>query len=168
MSHAIVGRSGRARVVAGGAVVAAVVGTLLAGAPAAHAAGSVVVSKVSNSEVLVRGSEAADITTARILNGSLTFTESRTSIQAGPGCTQVGAVVQCPVPLRIIFEGRGGDDAIRNFTSIRSTIDGFGGNDRLTGGSSDDTLRGDAGNDTVDGRAGRDFCIAESEINCEQ
>jgi Ca2+-binding RTX toxin-like protein len=76
--------------------------------------------------------------------------------------------VECPNPLRIIFQGRDGNDSIRNLTGIRSTLEGFRGNDPLAGGSAGDILRGNAGTDSVNGGAGRDFCDAETEANCEQ
>jgi hypothetical protein len=64
---------------------------------------------------------------------------------------------------KIALAGGGGNDALRiderngAFTgNERTTIDGQGGNDVLSGGSGRETLIGGAGSDTADGNGGRD------------
>ena len=56
----------------------------------------------------------------------------------------------------IWFNAGAGDDVFRNFTAIRTHVEGHHGNDTLQGGAGDDFLRGGPGNDTIDGGAGAD------------
>lgn len=56
----------------------------------------------------------------------------------------------------IWFTAGAGDDVFRNFTSIRSHVEGHDGDDTIEGGTGDDFLRGGPGNDTIYGGAGSD------------
>src|SRR5262245_24490099 len=47
----------------------------------------------------------------------------------------------------IVFRGSEGNDLFRNETAVRSTAQGDGGNDSLTGGSGDDVLLAGRGDD---------------------
>ncbi len=60
---------------------------------------------------------------------------------------------------RVVFIGFGGNDTIRNITSLPGTLLGNGGDDRLFGGSNDDLLNGGEGDDTLVGGAGDDTLV---------
>lgn len=161
-----------ARVAAGLSVVAASsAGALLTAVPA-HAATPVVVSKISTpsvSAMRIVGSDGGESIRVGTLNGFFTVSNSIGSVQAGPGCLQLGAVVRCDGVTSMSYSGNGGDDSFRNDTSLRvSSADGGAGSDRLFGGPADDRLRGGLGDDLVNGLGGTDFCEAEAESACER
>lgn len=71
----------------------------------------------------------------------------------------------------IYFDGGAGNDFLRNFTSLRSTLIGGAGNDYLRGGQAADNIHGGdgndlifggEGNDTLWGNAGHDFIFGEN------
>lgn len=70
---------------------------------------------------------------------------NRLTIRAGNGNDTIN--VSPDVTVRLTLEGGAGDDRIR----------GGGGNDTIRGGDGDDTIEAAGGNDTVYGGAGRDY-----------
>ena len=58
---------------------------------------------------------------------------------------------------RIWVDGFGGNDGITNGTSLPSTLLGAGGNDTIYGGSGVDSIDGGVGRDLLFGEAGADF-----------
>jgi Ca2+-binding RTX toxin-like protein len=154
------------RVVAGFSVAAAATAaTLLGAAPAYAQTGAT--AQMLGSQLSITGAQGADAITANGGNGVVTLSNTVGSITAGPGCQQLGGIVQCTGLQSMSFRGLGGDDAFRNNTNIRSTLSGGSGNDRLSGGSVNDRITGGLGVDFAFGLGGFDTCTAENESSCE-
>ena len=58
---------------------------------------------------------------------------------------------------QIVFQGKLGDDAFQNATSIATVAEGGGGADILITGGGNDIVRGDDGNDVIFGGGGADY-----------
>ena len=56
----------------------------------------------------------------------------------------------------IWFNAAAGDYVFRNFTNVRTHVEGHRGNDTITSGGGDDFVRGGPGDDVIDGGAGAD------------
>ena len=155
------------RLAAGLSVVAASSAATLLTAVPAHAATPVTVS-MTGSLMRINGSDGGESIRVGTLNGFVTVSNSIGSVQAGPGCRQLGGVVRCDGVTNIGYNGNNGDDSFRNDTSLRVSGSGGNGADRLFGGPGDDALRGGFNSDLVNGGAGTDFCDAEAESSCER
>ena len=66
--------------------------------------------------------------------------------------TTTAAIIQSP-PVPLIITGDANDNILVT-TATATTLEGLGGNDRLTGGDTNDTLNGGDGNDTLVGAGG--------------
>jgi Ca2+-binding RTX toxin-like protein len=153
------------RLAAGLAVAAAATATTLLGAAPAYAATPVTVVK-SGPLVNISGSPFDDGIIASGSNGVVTISSSLGT--AGVGCVQLGSAVQCTGIRDIHFSGGNGDDAFRNDTTYRATLNGNAGDDRLSGGSTGDYIDGGAGTDFAFGLGGFDHCTsAETVSSCE-
>lgn len=64
---------------------------------------------------------------------------------------------------RLQFDGHGGSDIFRNWTSIHATANGGQGDDVLEGGSGTDVLNGGPGVDTLKGGSGTDYLFGGTE-----
>ncbi len=158
-----------ARLAAGLAVTAGATATTLLGASPAHAQGSSVTASVTGGLMIVTGTQFGDNVSASGGFGTVSLSTLSTSLKAGTGCTQLGAVVRCDGVTSISFNGLGGADKF-DAGQIRQTAvnsRGGSGNDILIGGSGSDRLSGGTGTDQADGRNGSDTCIAESVVRCE-
>jgi len=62
----------------------------------------------------------------------------------------------------LYFDGGEGDDMLRNYTSLRSTLIGGAGNDYLRGGDAADEIHGGEGNDLILGGEGNDTLWGEA------
>ena len=171
---------------------------LFAGATAlaGPASAATVTAQVDGTRILVNGSAVADGIDVSPLGGFVTVSNTLGSVAAGPGCRQLGSGVRCPTSgiTRVDVFAGDGNDAIRNNTTLPSTLSGDNGadtvnggakadllaggfgDDVINGGAGDDQIRGLAGNDRLSGGAGidridgggnTDSCDGESEINCE-
>ena len=94
-------------------------------------------------------------------SGSFVVSDSKTNVNAGPGCTSMGArraTCQAAGVTALVVDTAGGADhvSINAAISTPATIAGGGGNDVLRGGSGNDRLEGGPGGDTLDGAAGSD------------
>jgi hypothetical protein len=156
-----------ARLAAGLSVVAATSATTLLTAAPAQAATPVTVTKALGSVMRINGSDGQESVQVSIFNGFVTVSNTLGSVQAGSGCTQLGAAVRCDGVTLIGYNGGGGDDSFRNDTSLTVSGNGGLGNDRYTGGPGQDRYKGGPGNDIVNGGNGSDTCDAESESACE-
>jgi Ca2+-binding RTX toxin-like protein len=171
---------------------ALVAGTALGGAAMfasapAQAAAPVTVSKSGSTIFVTAGSEANGLDITGTPNGFINVTDTLTSVQAGAGCQQLGALVRCSttgVTLVGVRTGNG-ENAVRYNVNIRGQITGGSGLDRLFGGPAADTLTGGGGNDILNGGAGNDVltgglgtdslngglgtdrCTGEVEVSCE-
>ena len=158
------------RLAAGLSVAAAATATTLLGASPAYAQASSVTASVSNGTMFVTGTSFGDNVSASGGFGTISLSTLSTSLQAGTGCTQLGAVVRCNgVTKAVHFQGAGGADKF-DASQVRGTtvrLGGGAGNDILIGGSGNDLLAGGTGTDQADGRAGSDQCTAESTVRCE-
>jgi hypothetical protein len=156
-----------ARIAASASLVAAASATTLLTAAPAQAATPVTVTKALGSVMRINGSDGQESIRVGLLNGFVTVSNTLGSVQAGTGCTQLGAVVRCDNVTLVGYNGGGGDDSFRNDTSLTVSGNGGLGNDRYTGGSGQDRYKGGPGNDIVNGGNGSDICDAESESACE-
>lgn len=153
-----------ARLAAGLSVAAGA--ALLAAAPA-QAATPVVAYKPFGSVMRITGSDVGESVVLTVFNGALTVSNTLGTVQAGPGCIQLGSAVRCDGVTAVGWNGNGGDDSFRNETSLTVSGNGGPGRDRYTGGPGKDRFRGGDGVDLVDGGGGEDHCEAESESACE-
>lgn len=64
--------------------------------------------------------------------------------------------------LKLSIAVGGGDDTVRNFTSIPASINGGSGSDLIVSGEGNDTVRGGAGDDTLVGGGGHDQLFGEA------
>jgi len=172
-------RTGTLRKVCGRVVislfaVSTAMGLALASAPMANAAQEKIRVEKSDSRIVrITGTSLGDsvVPSGGSSNGS--GTQIRVSatvgqLVAGPGCVQLGSVVQCDGVSRIKFIAGSGDDAFRNDTGLPVQLEGGPGSDRLSGGPANDAIIGGEGNDFAFGRAGIDTCTqAENESDCE-
>jgi Ca2+-binding RTX toxin-like protein len=155
------------RLAAGLAVAAAATATTLLGPAPAYAATPVTVVK-SGPLVNISGSPFDDGIIASGSNGVVTISSSLGPLTAGVGCVQLGSAVPCTGIRDIHFSGGNGDDAFRNDTTYRATLNGNAGDDRLSGGSTGDYIDGGAGTDFAFGLGGFDHCTsAETVSSCE-
>lgn len=169
-SRPVAARHRLARLAAGLAVTAAASGmTLLAAAPA-QAATPVTVTTAFNGKVMrIAGSDVGEAVVVTNLGGVPTVTNSLGSVQAGPGCTQLGSAVRCGTAVTSIgYNGNAGDDSFRNDTALFVSAIGGTGSDRLSGGSANDKLVGGTGVDFLNGGGGTDSCDGENESACER
>ncbi len=145
--------------------------TTLLGASPAHAQSNSVTASVSNGTLFVTGSSSGDNVSASGGSGTISLSTLSTSLKAGTGCTQLGAVVRCNgVSRAVSFQGGFGADKF-DASQVSGTLVRLGGgpgNDILIGGSGNDLLAGGTGTDQADGRNGSDTCTAESEVRCER
>ncbi|MEQ4725509.1 hypothetical protein [Nonomuraea sp. B19D2] len=156
---------------------------------AGPASAATVTAQLDSGRILVNGSSVDDGIEIKLNATGTVVTISNTlgSAAAGSGCTQAGGEAECPtggINRVDVFAGDG-NDAIRNNTSLPSTLSGDNGIDTvnggfgadiLFGGFGDDTLNGRGGNDrligsigtdTLNGGADTDRCDGEVETNCE-
>jgi Ca2+-binding RTX toxin-like protein len=101
-----------------------------------------------NDQINVTRDAATGGVTVSINGETHTFTGAdadRLTIRAGDGNDRI--TVASDVTVRLTLEGGRGNDRIR----------GGGGNDTIRGGSGNDRIEGGAGDDTVSGGAGRDY-----------
>jgi Ca2+-binding RTX toxin-like protein len=169
MSHTTTRPRRLARLAAGLAVTAGATATTLLGASPAHAQGSSVTASVTGGLMIVTGTQFGDNVSASGGFGTVSLSTLSTSLKAGTGCTQLGAVVRCNGVSSISFSGLGGADKF-DAGQVRQTAvnaRGGSGNDIFIGGSGSDRLSGGSGTDQADGRTGSDTCTAESEVRCE-
>lgn len=157
------------RLAAGLVVTAAATASTLLGAAPAHAQTNAVTASMSGGTVIVTGTQSGDNISASGGFGTVSLSTLSTALQAGPGCTQLGAVVRCTGVNVVSFNGLGGADKFEG-TQLRRTpilAGGGSGNDILRGGSGNDRLSGGSGADNVAGGAGTDACTAEAKSGCE-
>ena len=122
------------------------------------------VSLLGNGTLLISGTNSSEVSvvsqTGNTVQATLTGFESQTFAAQD-------------VDL-IRFIGRNGDDSFTNNTNIAARALGFGGNDRLVGGSAndflqggngDDTLIGNAGNDRISGNSGNDSLVGGDNVD---
>jgi hypothetical protein len=107
------------------------------------------------------GSPATSVQIALSSPQRFQVTDSKTDVNAGPGCTSTGQRrATCPTAgvTALAIDVGGGDDRVTIDAAISTpaTITGGGGNDVLAGGSGGDRLEGGPGADTLDGKAGDD------------
>ncbi|MFI7706035.1 hypothetical protein [Nonomuraea sp. NPDC049480] len=156
---------------------AALSGTLLAVAGPAHAASNVVVTGGGTLQIIA-GNGPDNITVFVGAGGRLHVRNTLDVVPAVAPCVAAGAnEVSCPAAgiVRIKAATRGGNDTLRNFTSLRSRADMGRGKDRFFGGTArdvvfgragDDVLNGLGGNDAANGGPGFDLCTAETRVLC--
>jgi Ca2+-binding RTX toxin-like protein len=101
--------------------------------------------------------EDNDLTVAQG-DGTITFTEARHTIYAGPGCTQVTpAQARCPDSnADVNIHAREGDDRVVVQGQRRVAVFGGDGADTIVGGAGADYITGGAGDDVVEGGDGTD------------
>lgn len=125
---------------------------------------------VTATGLVYTGLGAPNNITVNLVGGRFVITDSG-PISAGTGClpTAKGVFeVHCQVPLNTngtpksfrVVSG-GGDDVIRNTSSISMRADGSTGNDVLEGGSGPDNLSDAFGRDTLRGNDGDDLLSTE-------
>ena len=150
-----------------GAVLVVLTGCLLAGGTAASAdppAGTVYVSGATLT--FEPGSGVAnDVDVDPVLVGAAEryrIVDLAAPVVAGEGCTQDGDhTVHCDPTDLVYFAAELGDenDILGVRGTLRSTVEGGGGGDRIEGGSGNDTLSGGDGSDTLDGWSGDDLLL---------
>lgn len=101
-------------------------------------------------EVIVDGSDGADVIRAHVDGDSLVVVVSNDE-QIDVRTFALAKVT------RITINGRSGDDVLTNDTNVASIIRGGDGHDVISGGAGADTLEGDSGNDRINGNAGNDI-----------
>ena len=105
---------------------------------------------------------ANNVTLTGPANGFYTVRDTAAPITPGLGCQAVSAnEVRCAsgAVTRSQLDTGAGNDTVTVSTTMRTTISGGTGNDRLTGGDGNDFLTGDDGNDTLAGGNGDDALI---------
>jgi len=189
----------RARRIVGALVLTAagLSGAALAATPASAATGVQVFANPANGLVrVIAGSEANGLDISSVGSTVTVSASAGPTPKAGNGCVQLGGAVRCTGAGLISVSLGAGDDAVRYSGDLQTTMEGQGGNDRLSGGSGRDTLNGDnrfrvpgstpvggndnlfggggddrlfggVGTDTAAGDGGTDSCDAESESSCE-
>ncbi|HSQ58384.1 MAG TPA: CAP domain-containing protein [Gemmata sp.] len=100
-------------------------------------------------------------TTANLFNGVLTVTGTSASevIVVSRNGNMIGAAGQWFLAAsigRVVIEGEGGDDRIRDNSGLSAVIYGGDGNDTIRAGSGNDKIYGGRGNDVIDGGADND------------
>lgn len=120
---------------------------------------------VTATGLVYTGLAAPNDITVQLVGGRFVITDSG-AISAGTGCLPTAKGVRevtCQVPLNAhgtpkVFRvvGGGGNDVIRNATSIGMRADGSTGDDVLEGGSGSDNLSDSFGRDTLRGNDGDD------------
>lgn len=105
---------------------------------------------VSTGEVLIGGTDEADIAQVSQAGDTVTITQQGFE-------TRTFSASEITL---ITFVGLDGDDFFENQTAIPSSAFGLGGNDTLIGGSGIDRLFGNGGEDIIRGNAGDDFLVA--------
>ena len=159
------------RLAAGLTVAAAATATTLLGASPAYAQPSTIGAVVVNGGLTINGTNGNEGVTVNVDNGDVTVTNTtQTSMRAALGCTLVTPkIVRCVGVNRLItFNGFGGNDLVRNNTSVPSILVGGAGSDRLFGGSADDRIDGDSEFDSAFGNGGFDTCVQiENASSCE-